>query len=161
MNSFGIAALRHYEDIGLISSSRRAKNGYRYYSKEILSTILEIQKYKKMEFSLHEIKSFLDIGERNLEPLINDKLNGQLKNIDQQIEKLQTSREEVEIALLATNNFFEGKILVKDQRRVLMETIKSEVLEQLKLKKNVSFKDLEYLKREDYLFDTARETSIY
>ena len=35
-----------------------------------------------------------------------------------------------------------------------METIKNEVLEQLKRKKNVTHHDLEYLKREDYLFDS-------
>lgn len=147
-------ALRHYEDKKLITSSRRGQNGYRYYSEDVLSRIIEIKKFKRMEFSLDEIKSFIDFDGEELENVLTHKLESKLASIDDEIKRLQMSKNEIQDQLLATNNFFKGKVLAKDQRRVLMETIKSEVLKQLKKKKNVSHHDLEYLKREDYLFDT-------
>ena len=44
--------LRHYEEKGLVSSSRRGNNGYRYYSVDVITRIEEIKKYKRMEFLL-------------------------------------------------------------------------------------------------------------
>ncbi|MDH5415138.1 MAG: MerR family transcriptional regulator [Flavobacteriaceae bacterium] len=146
--------LRHYEDKGLINSTRRGSNGYRYYSKEVISRAQEIKKFKRMEFSLEEISSFLNFDGEQLRNVLTHKLNNKLVSIDDEVKRLMQSKNEVQDQLLATNNFFTGKTLEKDQRRVLMETIKSEVLEQLKKKKNVNHYDLEYLKREDYLFDT-------
>ena len=146
--------LRHYEEKELITSSRRGQNGYRYYSAEVLSRVSEIKKYKRMEFSLEEIKSFIDFNGKDLENVLTHKFESKLSSIDNEIKRLDMSKSEVQDQLLATNNFFKGNVLAKDQRRVLMETIKSEVLEQLKKKKNVNHHDLEYLKREDYLFNT-------
>ena len=63
--------LRHYEDMGLITPSRRGSNGYRYYAKDVLATILEIKKYKNMDFSLEEILSFLSFKGSELEEILN------------------------------------------------------------------------------------------
>lgn len=149
--------LRHYEEKGLICSTRRGQNGYRYYSQEVISRVKEIKKFKRMEFSLEEINSFLNFDGEQLRNVLTHKLNNKLVSIDDEVKRLLQSKNEVQDQLLATNNFFIGKTLEKDQRRVLMEAIKSEVLEQLKLKREVSQKDLEYLKREDYLFDTPEK----
>ncbi|MBT4790613.1 MAG: MerR family transcriptional regulator [Halobacteriovoraceae bacterium] len=150
-------ALRHYEDKGLITTSRRAQNGYRYYSQEVLTKIASIKKLKKMEFSLDEIFSLFKLQGDDLENLLSLKLDDKLLGIEAEINRLVSCKQEVKTQMLATNNFFKGKVLSKDQRRVLMETIKSEVLEQLKLKKSVGHKDLEYLRREDSLFDTPEK----
>lgn len=150
-------ALRHYEEKGLISSSRRGQNGYRYYSEDVISKVAQIKKFKGMEFSLDEIHSFLNFEGDHLESVLKLKLDKKLVSIDSEIDRLLKSKDEVKSQLLVTTKFFKGKPLVKDQRRVLMETIKSEVLEQLKLRKVVSHKDLEYLKREDYLFDSPEK----
>jgi DNA-binding transcriptional MerR regulator len=147
--------LRHYEDKGLILASRRGQNGYRYFSGDVLSRLSEIKKFKRMEFSLDEIKSFIDFDGEKLERVLTHKFENKLSSIDDEINRLLMSKNEVQEQLLATDKFFKGKVLAKDQRRALMETIKSEVLEQLKKKKEVSHLDLEYLKREDYLFDTS------
>ncbi|MDA9189679.1 MerR family transcriptional regulator [bacterium] len=149
--------LRHYEEKGLITSTRNGTSGYRHYSKQELKKIEEIKRFKKMEFSLEEIKSFLDCNEEQLQSSLIGKLNKKIGNIDTEIDRLQTSKKEAQTQLLATTNFFNGKVLKKDQRRVLMETIKKEILDQLKLKKNVGHKELEYLKREDYLFDSPEK----
>jgi len=120
-------ALRHYEDKGLISSSRGRKNGYRYYSKEELAKIEEIKKFKKMEFSLEEIKSFLCCDENLLQSSLLTKLTSKSKSLDEEISRLQKSKAEIQNLLLATKNFFNGKVLEKGQRRIFMEAIKKEV----------------------------------
>lgn len=146
--------LRHYEEKELITATRRGSNGYRYFSHEVISRIEQIKKFKRMEFSLDEIKSFINFSGDDLENTLRRKLESKQASIDSEIKRLQLSKSEVQNQLLATNNFFNGSILKKGQRRVLMETIKGEVLAELKKKKEVSFLDLEYLKREDYLFDS-------
>jgi DNA polymerase III alpha subunit len=150
-------ALRHYEEKKLITSSRRSQNGYRYYNADVLTRISEIKKFKGMEFSLDEIRSFIDFDGDQLKNVLTHKCENKLTSIDNEINRLLLSKNEVQDQLLATNQFFQGKVLAKDQRRVLMETIKGEILEELKLKKEVTYKDLEYLKREDYLIDSTEK----
>ena len=153
--------LRHYEDMGLITPSRRGSNGYRYYAKDVLATILEIKKYKNMDFSLEEILSFLSFKGSELEEILNTKLNAKIQCIEEEVQRLLKSKNEVEAQLFATKNFFKGQPLELNQRRVFVEAIKSEVLEQLKKKRPVSHEDLKYLKREDILFDTAEKREFF
>jgi len=49
--------IRYYEKIGLISETKRAKNGYRLYSKEDIEKIKFIFIIKKFGFSLKEIST--------------------------------------------------------------------------------------------------------
>ena len=70
--------LRHYEEKDLITSSRRGQNGYRYYSAEVIARIAEIKKFKRMEFSLDEIKSFIDFNGEQLENVLNHKFENKL-----------------------------------------------------------------------------------
>jgi DNA-binding transcriptional MerR regulator len=153
--------LRHYEEVGLITPSRRGSNGYRYYSKDILTKILEIKKYKIMDFSLEEINSFFNFKGSELEEILNTKLNAKLQSIEEEVQRLTKSKNEVETQLFAAKNFFKGQPLELNQRRVFMEAIKSEVLEQLKKKRPVNHDDLKYLKREDVLFDTAEKREFF
>jgi DNA-binding transcriptional MerR regulator len=153
--------LRHYEEVGLIVPSRRGSNGYRYYAEDVLTKVLEIKKYKSMDFSLEEISSFLNFKGSELEGILNSKLNAKLESIEEEIQRLTKSKNEVEVKLSATKNFFKGKPLELNQRRIFVETIKSEVLDQLKKKRPVSHEDLKYLKREDVLFDTAEKREFF
>jgi DNA polymerase III alpha subunit len=153
--------LRHYEEMGLITPSRRGSNGYRYYEEEVLTKVIEIKKYKSMDFSLEEINSFLNFEGSELEEILNSKLNAKLKSIEEEVQRLTKSKNEVELKLSATKNFFKGKPLEINQRRVFVEIIKSEILEQLKKKRPVSHDDLKYLKREDFLFDTVEKREFF
>lgn len=150
-------ALRHYEEKGLIEPTHRSGNGYRHYSKDVLLKIKEIKKLRQMNFSLEEIKSFLLLKEEGLSEIVKTRLLSKIQSIDSEVINLLESKKKVEDQLLATNQFLEGKDLGTVQRRILMETIKNEVLKNLKLKKEVSQRDLDYLKREDYLFDTPEK----
>ena len=154
-------ALRHYEEVGLISPSRRGSNGYRYYSKDVLAKIFEIKKYKNMDFSLEEINSFLNFKGSELEEILNNKLIVKFQSIEEEVQRLTKSKNEVEAQLFATKNFFKGQPLKLHQRRVFVEAMKSEVLEQLKKKRPVNHDDLKYLKREDILFDTPEKREFF
>lgn len=154
-------SLRHYEEKGLLSVSYRGSNGYRYYNEDSIERIKEIKRLKEMDFSLDEIKDYLSLKEKNLENSLKSSLNRKLSSINSEILRLKKSKKEVEAQLLATENFFDGKSLKKGQRRVLMETIKSEILCKLKSRKEVTRKDLEYLKREDYLINSEEKRDFF
>lgn len=147
-------SLRHYEEKGLLSASYRGTNGYRYYDEKSIEKISEIKKLKEMNFSLEEIKSFLIFQEQNLKSSLSLSLNEKLASIEKEILRLSKSKNKIENQILATEEFFKGNNLKEDQRRVLMETIKSEILNKLKDRKKVSKRDLEYLRRENYLIDS-------
>lgn len=149
--------LRHYEDKGLISSIRNNENGYRHYSHTEVQKLNEIKKFKMMEFSLEEIKSFIHCNENELQSTLIEKLDAKISSIDNEVKRLEKSKQEAKSQLLVTQKFFNGETLKKDQRRVLMETIKKEILEGLKSRKHVGAKELEYLKREDYLINTPEK----
>lgn len=75
--------LRHYDKISLLKLSFiNPENGYRYYTKNQVHTILLINKLKKYHFSLQEIKDILN--NYNSEQLIK-LLDQKIKEISKQI----------------------------------------------------------------------------
>ena len=149
--------LRHYEDKGLLVPLSIGNNGYRYYNDEAIARIDEIKKLKLMEFSLEEIKELIKLKEESLENSLMERLTSKLSFLDSEISRLKQSKNEIKTQILTIKKFFDGEELDKSQRRVLMETIKNEILKKLKTRKSVSQKDLEYLERENYLFDTSEK----
>jgi MerR family transcriptional regulator, thiopeptide resistance regulator len=61
---FGITVrtLHHYDEIGLLTPSRRAASGYRVYTSADLSRLSQIIVYRRLELSLDEIASLLNDG---------------------------------------------------------------------------------------------------
>ena len=57
--------LRHYRDIGLLVPVAKAKNGYQLYSPLQLSDYLLVSSLQQAGCSLHEIKGYLSVGERD------------------------------------------------------------------------------------------------
>jgi DNA-binding transcriptional MerR regulator len=58
-----VRTLHHYDEIGLLSPSRRATSGYRVYTPADLTRLSQIIVYRRLEFSLDEIASLLDEGD--------------------------------------------------------------------------------------------------
>ena len=110
-----------------------------------------------MNFSLEEIKSFLLLNQNGFTEIVKTKLEQKISTIDEEISALKQSKEQIKHQLLAANQFMQGKDLGRVQRRILMEAMKTEILEGLKSRKELTAKDLEYLKREDYLIDTPEK----
>jgi len=60
--SVSVRTLRYYDQVGLLSPSRRTEAGYRLYTDEDLSCLQQILALKFLGFSLDEIKQYLWIG---------------------------------------------------------------------------------------------------
>ena len=52
-------ALRFYEELGILTPSKRTDSGYRMYSKDAVSQVEWIDKLHQLGFSLPDIQSFL------------------------------------------------------------------------------------------------------
>lgn len=52
--------LHHYDKIGLLKPTERARSNYRYYGKEELYRLQQILFYKELDFELSDIKKILD-----------------------------------------------------------------------------------------------------
>ena len=61
---FGITVrtLHHYDEIGLLTPSRRSVSGYRVYTSADLTRLSQVIVYRRLELSLDEIASLLDEG---------------------------------------------------------------------------------------------------
>lgn len=105
--------LFHYDHIGLFKPMVIKENGYRYYSYRQLYTFSIITSLKDLNMPLKEIKTYLD--ERTPEKYI-QLMNQKIKDIDQEITKLQEMRQ-----LLTHASYFTQKALLIDDERVLLE----------------------------------------
>lgn len=98
---FGITVrtLHHYDDIGLLTPSRRSASGYRVYTSADLTRLSQIIVYRRLEMSLDEIASVLDEGDevshlrRQRERVMSrlDELTDLVEAIDQALEKAMTN----------------------------------------------------------------------
>ncbi len=60
-----IQTLRYYERRGLIKAPERGSSGYREYTPETVQLVKLIKRAQKFGFSLNEIKSLLDLCDKN------------------------------------------------------------------------------------------------
>ncbi len=157
LTNLSARAIRLYVEKGLVSCSHRGNNGYRYFSPDALEKLEAIRKLKQMKFSLEEIKNYLAAKDNGLIDVLKFKLETRLEEVQKERCKLDYLQQEIELQLLVTNKLLKGESIDQQHRRIVMDTIKQEVLEGLKEKKSLTKKDLEYLKREEYLFDTEEK----
>lgn len=61
-----VRTLHHYDEIGLLSPSRRSQSGYRLYEGEDIARLLQILSLRQLGFSLEEIRVSLDRPELSL-----------------------------------------------------------------------------------------------
>ena len=94
-----VRTLHHYDDIGLLTPSRRAASGYRLYTPADLTRLSQIIVYRRLQLSLGEIASLLDEGDevshlrRQRERVMSrlDELQDLVEAIDQALEKAMTN----------------------------------------------------------------------
>lgn len=149
--------LRHYEEKGLLGKVSRDTNGYRSYPKDVLELLQRIQNFKELNFSLDEIKSLLEFEQEDLKVELNRRLKAKLNDVTTELDELKNTQEKIQNQILTTDKFLKGKSLDEDQRRIVMETIKKEIIENLNSKRKVSEADLAYLEREEYLMNTPEK----
>jgi MerR family copper efflux transcriptional regulator len=90
--------IRYYESIGLISEAGRTDSGYRQYTDTEVQTLRFIKRSRDLGFSIARIKTLLGLWEdRGRKSSDVKKLARQyIAELDQDIEKLQTIRNQLE-----------------------------------------------------------------
>jgi len=98
---FGITVrtLHHYDDIGLLTPSRRSASGYRVYTSADLTRLSQVIVYRRLELSLDEIANLLEDGDevshliRQRERVMSrlDETKALVEAIDHALEKAMTN----------------------------------------------------------------------
>ncbi|MEI6896979.1 MAG: Cu(I)-responsive transcriptional regulator [Psychromonas sp.] len=66
MTGLSIKSIRHYEQIGLISTPPRSENEYRYYPEALIKQLHFIKSTKDAGFNLKESRALLELSEDNM-----------------------------------------------------------------------------------------------
>lgn len=81
-------ALRFYEEIGLISSTRNDFNNYRYYTDDALLAIPVIKYYKQMGFTLEEMRAFIDGNDKGMYRTIRTSFQAKIRDLEKEREEI-------------------------------------------------------------------------
>ena len=84
-----VGALRYYESLGLLQSSR-GKNSYRYYPSETVHQVQFIKKAQTLGFSLEEIGEVLTVYQQGDVPceFVQSLLNEKIQHLETQIQEM-------------------------------------------------------------------------
>ena len=128
-----IRTLHHYDEIGLLCPSFRNDAGHRFYSEGDIMKLHQIMSLKQLEFSLDEIKNFLENPKYN--PI--DVIEMQLKRLDEEIMLKKQLRSDLNELLEVFNSwqrpsldqFINSIELIRNQKKYFTKE------QQIKLKK--------------------------
>ncbi|MBW4572990.1 MAG: MerR family DNA-binding protein [Tolypothrix carrinoi HA7290-LM1] len=97
-----VKTIRYYEELGLVQSSTRTEGGFRLFQLDVLTRLNFIKRAQSLNFSLSEIKFFLDVHDQGDLPCqhIRSQMEYKLSEINQQIEQLSLLKLELEELLL-------------------------------------------------------------
>ena len=111
-------ALRLYEKMQLIKSHARGENGYRYYHDNQIELALRLNDFKKLGFTLSEIKSLLQVDKQLSSEQIAESMQNRLLSISDQVEKLNSQKNQIKKILISLNK--KSEPLLAQQRRAIM-----------------------------------------
>ncbi len=95
-----VRTLHHYDEIGLLVPSGRSPAGYRRYDADDLVRLQHIVVYRRLEFSLSEIRALLDAAPADVET----HLRRQRAAVDARLDELHALVGALDTALEATMN---------------------------------------------------------
>jgi DNA polymerase III alpha subunit len=136
--------------LGLIQTSARGDNNYRYYDRALLDEVQKIRDLQGLGFSLNEIKEVLMLGKVDVSASLLQKL----ADVESELGLLSERRDRLR-NLLSISQRVEGLQAVRlHERRMYMDVVKEMVLGGLRARK-VAIKEthLNYLQREEFLYD--------
>ncbi len=91
-------AIQGYEEMGLVSATRKNERGYLLYNAEMEERIRQIKLFQEMRFSVKEIKDIIDAPKQELVSALENQIE-KMKNEVEHIEKL------IEVAEKIINQF--------------------------------------------------------
>lgn len=112
-------ALRVYEVMGLICAHQRGENNYRYYSLKQVEIVQKIKQFRKLGFSLNEIKSLLDYNSDINSELLAQHLQRRLDSIKDEKSLLKESQKIIEEILTSLSD--KKTALSQTNRRYIMK----------------------------------------
>ena len=128
LSSISIHMLRHYDKIGMLCPQYvDVSSGYRYYNIEQLVQANQIVSMKNMGFGLEEIKNALNMTQKELEVLFNEKL--QSKILEVQILKHQINTLEKTILLQQNDEEYALSIRLKTMPEINMVSYRDSIVE--------------------------------
>lgn len=98
--------IRIYERQGLITAPRRAPNGYRVYSNDVIAQLRFIQRAKNMGFTLKEIGELLAIKhtKHNTCEEVRGQAQEKLKGIESKLAELQRLKKALHVLIKTCDN---------------------------------------------------------
>lgn len=88
-----IRTLHYYDEIGLLSPSHRTESGYRVYDKQDIIRLQQIITLKQIGFSLEDVRSCLDNGDRAFAEMVQlhiTKIRKQIEMSQQLLQRLES-----------------------------------------------------------------------
>ena len=98
-----IRTLRYYEELGILFPTERSAGGFRRYDKDDFNKVLIIQRLKSLGLTLSEIKYLFTIRKKSsvggeAARKIYDFLEKRHLDVDEQIERLQQVKTDIEVS---------------------------------------------------------------
>lgn len=92
-----IKTIRYYDELGLLKTYGRTEGGYRLFNSDVFTRLNFIKRAQSLGLSLSEIKELLNVHDQGDLPCdhIKVKLEDKLTAIEQQIQQLQTLKQEL------------------------------------------------------------------
>ncbi|HYN22090.1 MAG TPA: MerR family transcriptional regulator [Thermoanaerobaculia bacterium] len=128
-----VRTLHHYDEIGLLSPSRRSQSGYRLYDGDDIARLLQILSLRQLGFSLEEIRASLARPELSLPRVLElhigrlregielqRKLCSRLEVVAERLRSAEAVSVEDFLQTMEAINMFE-KYYTEEQRRQLEE----------------------------------------
>ena len=84
-----IRTLRHYDDLGVVSPSGHTPGGFRLYEKADIERIMLIRRMKPLEFTLDEMREFLDAADHPDAPAARETIDRFRAEAGVRLEKLR------------------------------------------------------------------------
>lgn len=93
----GVQTLHYYEREGLITSPRRAENGYRVYDPALVDRVRFIRKAQSLGLTLEDVKEIMDLADRGACPCghVHAALTSRLKEVDERLKELRSFRSDL------------------------------------------------------------------
>jgi len=96
LTGFSASAIRYYERLGLLRSSR-LPNGYRFYDEDVIKVLRFLRQAQTLGITLNEIAQLLELAHDGRRPCkaVRDLAHQHLVDIDSRIHQLQSLRNQL------------------------------------------------------------------
>lgn len=156
LSGISVQTLRYYDRINLLKPEQvQLDNGYRYYSKKNITSLLLIKQLRRLDFPLDKIKKIITAGNSKL---IEQTIEERVKELNIELEQLQIKLEaarNLQLILAEGNHFPDSKVLTKIVEREYASRYV------IATRRNMSCVEQGYIQRYSELINIADEYHLH